>query len=255
MGNKSISIKLRSACTYQRQQVVLSEWAKGWELDQKDVIDKLYKAALHHDYDEVMHMTAQLKGISDKRFVALNNVLRIITDPDRVMKDADELAETEKMCHESIENKDENDNEESSNINVDNRKNKEIPVKAAWDKTIYDDKKDISGTEINVAEIVKCYQSGMPLKEISAYNGIGHQKIVKILVTEGVFSSDVYDRIKELRLEGKSEAEIMDLTGLNKKVINMYTPYKKGIYNLSEPSKNADNIRRWRDKASNNSMV
>ena len=66
------------------------------------------------------------------------------------------------------------------------------------------------------------------------------------MVTKGVFTSELYDRIKELRQDGKSETEIADTMMISESALNSYTPYKKGIYNENTPSKNAQNIRSYR---------
>lgn len=102
--------------------------------------------------------------------------------------------------------------------------------------------------EIDIDGIVEAYQSGMMIKEISEFNDIEFHKVVKILVTIGVFSNDTYDRIVEMRECGKNENEIMDALCIKQKTLNMYTPYKKGIYNLQDASKNALKIRRFRDR-------
>lgn len=102
--------------------------------------------------------------------------------------------------------------------------------------------------EIDIDGIVEAYQSGMMIKEISEFNDIEFHKVVKILVTIGVFSNDTYDRIVEMRECGKNESEIMDALCIKQKTLNMYTPYKKGIYNLQDASKNALKIRRFRDR-------
>ncbi len=56
-------------------------------------------------------------------------------------------------------------------------------------------------------------------------------KAIKILVTEGVYTSEVYDQIKYYREIGKTEKEIADLMGLGKSAMSRYAPYKKGMYN------------------------
>lgn len=107
---------------------------------------------------------------------------------------------------------------------------------------------NISKSEIDIKEIVDSFKSGMSVNEIAKWNALNYQKIVKILVTEGVYTSKVYDRIKYLRECGKSEAEISDQMGLTLKAMNMYIPYKKGVYNLKSASKNAEKIRKSRAK-------
>lgn len=86
MGRKSIGNKLKTVRTYETQQKTLSEWAKNWHDDQVDVIRKLRYAATHDAHGDIMHMIQQLEGITEKRFTALNNVLRTLSDPDRKLE-------------------------------------------------------------------------------------------------------------------------------------------------------------------------
>lgn len=71
------------------------------------------------------------------------------------------------------------------------------------------------------------------------------------MVTANAYSSEIYDKVKELREAGKSDWEIMDLVDLSRKMLNVYTPYKKGVYKLKNPSKNAMIIRKHREKSDN----
>ena len=81
MKNRSIGEKLKRINTYETQQKVLSEWVKNWKEDQENVIKRLRNAATHDDHSEIMHMIQQLEGMTEKRFVALNNVMRTISNP------------------------------------------------------------------------------------------------------------------------------------------------------------------------------
>lgn len=95
-------------------------------------------------------------------------------------------------------------------------------------------------------EIVKGYNAGMSIKKIAEMSSISEGKIKKLLVTAGVFSNEIYDRIKNMRLEGKSDEEIARHLRLKKSAMAIYTPYQKGIYGLKNPSKNARNLREYR---------
>lgn len=101
-------------------------------------------------------------------------------------------------------------------------------------------------SKLEVEEIVKSYKTGIPVKEIAKVGEISYNKVIKLLVTEGVYTSDTYDKIKDLRAEGKSEREISDICGLGKSAMWQYTPYTRGIYNSENPTENAIKIREWR---------
>lgn len=79
--NISISMKLKKANTYQKRKDITQEWAEAWQKDMDETLIKLRRAAMRDDHGEIMHMIDQLKGMSNKRFTGLKNVLQIITDP------------------------------------------------------------------------------------------------------------------------------------------------------------------------------
>lgn len=229
---KPISKRLKSVKSFQSQQIVLSDWVKNWRLDQETVIQNLDKAIKTGDIDTAFHMVRQLQGMTTKRFEALNTVFRIITDPERKLIDGEHIV----IHNDSVD----------CNSRVEEKYNKKSDSIIIPDEKSTDKLKEIH--EIDIEEIVKSYKSGTSVKEIAGWNNLGYQKIIKILVTEGVYSSDIYDTIKDLRLRGISEDEIMQKLDIDKKVLNIYTPYKKGIYNLKNPSKNAMNIRRYKER-------
>ena len=59
-------------------------------------------------------------------------------------------------------------------------------------------------------------------------------KMRKLLITAGVYSTDISRIIGELHAEGKSASEIQAITGLKKSSINGYLPYSKIMYNHDE---------------------
>ena len=79
----SISMKLKRAKTYQKQQEIMSGWAEEWQKDMENTLLKLRRAAMRDDHGEIMHMIDQIKDMSDKRFTGLENAIRIVSDPDR----------------------------------------------------------------------------------------------------------------------------------------------------------------------------
>lgn len=165
--NRSIGEKLKRINTYETQQKVLSEWVKNWKEDQENVIKRLRDAATHDDHSEIMHMIQQLEGMTEKRFVALNNVMRTISNPERKLD----------KCIKSVTVEEKEDHE----------------VKEKTDES----------SEL-VEEMKKGYNAGISLKEI-----------------------------------------------LGRSAMDSYTPYKKGIYGLKNPTENAKNIRKYRNERKN----
>lgn len=57
-------------------------------------------------------------------------------------------------------------------------------------------------------------------------------KIRKLLITAGVYESDIADSVDRLRGEGKTVSEIMPTLHLSKASVNSYLPYTKIPYCL-----------------------
>ena len=76
-------------------------------------------------------------------------------------------------------------------------------------------------------------------------------KARNLLITAGVYHTKISDEVDELRTEGKTIEEIMELTGLKRSSVYSYLPYTKSIYNLKELSLYAERCRlcRARKKA------
>ncbi|RZT00890.1 hypothetical protein EV209_1326 [Cuneatibacter caecimuris] len=200
---------MRGISTYESQQKTLDEWCDNWRLDQVSTIISLRRAAENDNHSEIMHMIDQLMGMSDKRFTALKNVFGILSDPDR------ELRHYVGKPGDPVP-------EESAEPPAENQ------------------------TDEFIAEIGRCYNAGLSVNEISDRTEISEDKIIKILVTQGVFENDIYRQIKRLREKGVNDSVIADRLGLQKSAMNRYTPYTKGIYNLKNPSENAAKLRAWR---------
>lgn len=54
-------------------------------------------------------------------------------------------------------------------------------------------------------------------------------KMRKLLITAGVFSSDICDQVLELFRSGKSVPQIQRITGLSRASVHSYLPYSKVI--------------------------
>lgn len=83
---KPIGRKIESVKTYKGQEIVLTEWIENWQEDQKNTIFKLRLAAHRDDHSEIMHMISQLEGMTEKRFAALKNVAKKVSDPNRELR-------------------------------------------------------------------------------------------------------------------------------------------------------------------------
>lgn len=71
-------------------------------------------------------------------------------------------------------------------------------------------------------------------------------KVIKLLITGGVYSSDISRRINKLYNSGKTITEIQKRLNVSRATVQAYLPYKKCVYNAKELSLNAERIRRYR---------
>lgn len=104
-----------------------------------------------------------------------------------------------------------------------------------------------------INEVSKLYfESGdnASIRQIANEFGMTPLKIRKLLITAGVFSSDVCDQVLGLFRSGKSVPEIQSITGLSRASVHSYLPYSKVIYNAKEISLNAERIRLYRERKS-----
>ena len=91
MSHKSIGPRLKKAKTYETQSEVLADWVENWKTDQLETIRKLKWAVVRNDKEKAMQIIGQLEGLSDKRFGALENVLKTLSDPERKLKTMEEV--------------------------------------------------------------------------------------------------------------------------------------------------------------------
>ena len=88
------------------------------------------------------------------------------------------------------------------------------------------------------------------LRAASNELGISVSKVMKLLITGGYYSSDIYEQITELTEQGKTVSEIQELLGVSRATVQSYLPYRKGIYSAKDTSVNADRIRMFRERNS-----
>lgn len=226
MSKKTTAQKLKYVRTYKVQERLLLEWKDNWYKDQYKTIHLLRQVAQNDDHNTIMYAIDMLQGMTEKRFGTLENMIHIINNRDS------------ELLHDDVP--DPNDPSVDTDVATDEIKPKNISSDKETGKKII--------KEFDMDEIAKFYSGGMSIRNLSQDYGVSEEKIIKLLVTYGVYSSDLYDRIKDMRLSGKSNKEIMDIVGLSEKSFNRYIPYSKGIYGLENPSDNAIRIRKSRNK-------
>ena len=99
--------------------------------------------------------------------------------------------------------------------------------------------------------IVDAYGTGTDnnsLRKISEQFGITLMKTRKILITAGVYHTEISDQINSLREDNWSISDIMKETGLSRSSVHSYLPYTKVIYNAEELSLYAWRCRTYRKR-------
>ena len=73
-------------------------------------------------------------------------------------------------------------------------------------------------------------------------------KARKLLITAGVYSTEMSRRVAKLRAEGYDLNQMMEATGLGRASVHSYLPYTKIPYKMAELSANAERIRLYRER-------
>ncbi len=71
-------------------------------------------------------------------------------------------------------------------------------------------------------------------------------RVRKLLITAGIYSTITSRQVQELESQGHTITEIMQKTGLGKASVYSYLPYKKGAYNLPDPTLYSEQGARYR---------
>jgi len=239
-------------------------WVDEWKSEQTTLCDKLPIAIDVHDFDELCIVNGQLREMSNKKFTALYNILRVIGLPEQAQEGgqiygwgkyqtgliaimgrhiaAQNWPEIEKVANKLI-----SANETSfkgvRHIILEHQKH-ETPGPTVNNKPA-DDLIRISAT---AQEIIDTYAKTDSLKETARICGVNWQKVRKILITAGKYENDESRTIAELYKSGLAVDEIASRLGLTAKAVNNYLPYTKGEYKSDSPTDNAIAIRKHREK-------
>jgi len=92
------------------------------------------------------------------------------------------------------------------------------------------------------------YKPGVSVRAIAKEMELSPMKVRKILITGGVYSTDLSTEIGELYKDGKTVSEIAELLYTTTANVNSYLPYERIIYNMEERSTEADRQARYRER-------
>lgn len=108
---------------------------------------------------------------------------------------------------------------------------------------------------MQIQEIIDTYKQTESLRETAVKCSVNWQKVRKILITTGLYESDMSVIINRMHKQGKSLDSIALELNMSKTAVNSYLPYKKGVYNLGDPTENAIRIRACRERKSNSTIL
>lgn len=99
-----------------------------------------------------------------------------------------------------------------------------------------------------MTSVLRLHEQGLSIKTIARQLKVSEQKVRKILITAGAWSSPTSRKVAELQAAGKSLDEIAAALGITRNAVLSYTPYDRGMQNAEYPSLNALRIRASRAK-------
>ena len=73
-------------------------------------------------------------------------------------------------------------------------------------------------------------------------------KVRKLLISSGVYQTDICNKINELYKSGKTIKEIQEIVGLSAASVSGYLPYQKTVYNLEVSTDVAKRLRKYRNR-------
>lgn len=99
-----------------------------------------------------------------------------------------------------------------------------------------------------LSDLQEAYTQADSMRSLASEMNMTLLKLRKLLITAGIFTSDVCMEVNALHESGKAITEIMEITGLSRASVHSYLPYTKGIYNAQELSMDARRCRLYRER-------
>ncbi len=88
----------------------------------------------------------------------------------------------------------------------------------------------------------------MQLKQLAEEFSITPLKVRKLLITTGAYQTAISKAVNTLFREGKSVAEIQELTNLSRASVQSYLPYSKTVYKMEERTLLAERLQKYRSR-------
>lgn len=96
--------------------------------------------------------------------------------------------------------------------------------------------------------VLRLYEQEHHIKVVAKRLNISEQKVRKILITAGAWSSPLSESIANLSKNGKSVDEITEALGISRNAVLSYMPYDRGMQDAEYPTINALRIRECRKR-------
>lgn len=78
-------------------------------------------------------------------------------------------------------------------------------------------------------DVKGAYENADSLRSLASELNMTLLKLRKLLITAGIFTSDICMEVNQLHEQGKTIPEIMKITGLSRASVHSYLPYVRGI--------------------------
>ena len=106
----------------------------------------------------------------------------------------------------------------------------------------------ITDTYLNPPENTADENGHMYLDLLAEEFSMAPIKVRKLLISSGVYQTDISKNINELYKSGKSIKEIQKIVGLSAASVSGYLPYQKTVYNLEASTDVANRLRKYRNR-------
>ena len=87
---------------------------------------------------------------------------------------------------------------------------------------------------VNADDIVRTYLNSSSIRETAIHHDMSRQKVRKILITEGVYSTPQSIQVNELLDSGYTTQEIAEKLAISIGTVNNLSAYRKGEYDVGK---------------------
>ena len=105
----------------------------------------------------------------------------------------------------------------------------------------------------DIESILDYYDDCKRLRETAHHFRIDFQTVRRILITFGNYKDEKSLLIRSMLDKGMTVQDISNTLDVSSSAVFSYMPYQKGMYKMDDASRNAQNIRRHRERKRSNS--